>query len=154
MSARVMLHLIALLLPMIPVLVWLVAMGKQFDEAGALAAATIAVPTVLGAQTAVCLRWRALDRRAHNKHSAWPTGLGIALLTHFFFGIYFTLALFATVGLQQWRADGAFWQIPMQAIFFGLFSLLFVGALSLPVTAWVAHLISRRREKELALEPG
>ncbi len=152
MSARGLLHLCAFFLPMIPVLLWLGAMGKRFDEGGVIAALAIAGPAVLAAQTAAWLRWRALDRRAHAGQSAWPTGLVMALLTHAFFGAYLALALGATVGLQEWRADGAFWQIPMQAIFFGVFSLLFGGAVSLPVTAWVAHVFSRRREKELALE--
>ena len=153
MSARALLHLSAMLLPMIPVAVWLIAMGKQFNLAGFMAALTIAAPAVLAGQTAVFLRWNALDRRARSKQSAWLTGIGIALLTHFFFGIYLALAFLVATGLQEWRGDGAIWQVPMQAIFFGIVSLGLAGAISLPVTAWVAHAISQRREKELALEP-
>ena len=152
MSARVLLHLWAFLLPIIPVLIWMGAMGKQFNEAGMKAALVIAVPAVLAAQTAAGLRWRALSRRAHARQSAWPSGIGMALLTHAFFGIYLALAFVATVGLQEWTGNGAIWLVPMQALFFGFLSLLFAGALSLPVTAWAAHVISRRREKELALE--
>ena len=153
MSARVIVHLSALLLPMIPVLLWLIAMGKQFDVAGLMATLIIAAPAVLAAQTAVLLRWSALDRRALSQQSAWPTGLCMAVLTHFFFGIYLALAFVTTMGLQEWRGDGAIWQVPLQAIFFGIVSLGLAGAVSLPVTAWVVHVVSRRREKELALEP-
>ena len=113
----------------------------------------IAAPAVLAAQTAALLRWRALDRRARSQQSAWPTGLGMAVLTHFFFGIYLALTFVTTMGLQEWRGDGAIWQVPLQAIFFGIVSLGLAGAGSLPVTAWVVHVVSRRREKELALEP-
>lgn len=152
MSARALLHFIAFLLPMIPVLLWLGAMGKQFDVAGLIAAATVLVPAVVAAQTAACLRWRALDRRAHARQSAWQTGVGMALLTHLLFGLYLALAFVAAVGLQEWRGDGRFWQLPMQAFFFAFVSLMLGGAISLPVTAWVAHAISRRREKELVVE--
>ncbi|MBL0163596.1 MAG: hypothetical protein IPP82_08140 [Xanthomonadales bacterium] len=152
MSARAILHLCALVLPMIPVLIWLGAMGKQFNVAGLTATLLIAAPAVLAAQTAALLRWRALDKRARSKQSAWPTGLGMAVLTHFFFGIYLALAFVATTGLQEWRGDGAIWQVPLQAIFFGIVSLGLAGAVSLPVTAWLAQVISQRREKELALE--
>lgn len=152
MSARAVLHLYALLLPMIPVLIWLGMTGKQFNVAGLMATLTIAVPAVLAAQTAVLLRWRALDRRARRKQNAWPTGLGMGLLTHLFFGIYLALAFVATTGLQEWRGEGAIWQVPLQALFFGIVSLGLAGAVSLPVIAWIAHVISQRREKELPLE--
>lgn len=153
MSARVILHLSALLLPLIPVLIWLGVVGKQLNFAGLTATFIIAAPAVLAAQTAALLRWRALERRARNKQSAWPTGLGMAVLTHFFFGIYLALAFVATTGLQEWRGDGAIWQVPLQAIFFGIVSLGLAGAVSLPVTAWITQVISQRREKELVLEP-
>ena len=152
MSARAILHLCGLLLPTIPVLLWLAAMGKQFDIAGLMVLLATAGPAVLAAQTVALLRWRALDRRARSRQSAWPTGLGMAVHTHFFFGIYLALAFVATTGLQEWRGDGAIWQIPLQAIFFSIVSLGLCGAVSLPVTAWIAHLVSQRREKELARE--
>ncbi len=151
-SARLLLHGCAFVLPLLPTLVWLAAMDKQFDQAGAVATASIGGPAVLAAQTAVCLRWRALDRRAFARQSAWPTGLLMGLLTHLFFGFYLAIALVVTVGFQELRGETGYWQVPMQALFLGFFSLLFGGALSLPVAAWVAHVISRRREKELAVE--
>lgn len=151
-SARATLHLAALLMPMVPVVLWLGAIGRLLDEGSAIAASTIAVPASLAAQTASLWRWNALQRRAIAKRSAWPTGVGMAALTHLFFGVYLAVAFIVFVGPEEWMGSGQIWKLPMQAAFFSFSSLMIAGWVSLPLTAWLAHAIGRKREKELALE--
>ena len=109
----------------------------------------LALAPSASAQLATALRWRRIDARARQRLSGWPAGIGIALLTHLIFAALGAVA----VVVWDWSNphDGS-WLVNVAAVFGSLFffSLLFGGALSLPLSALAAQWAAAQRAGELA----
>lgn len=148
--ARLYLHLSALAIPLLATSVWSLALNRGDLPLAVKQDAIFGGVGVLSAQLASLLRWPTLERRARAGEGAWLTGLGMAALTHVFFGVIFAAMVNASVlWLQPEEAGGATDAI-LQALFFIAMSVLVVGAASFPLTAALAHGIAALRRKELA----
>lgn len=148
--ARLYLQLAALVVPLLAASVWSFAVNRGDLQLAVKQGAIFGGIGTLSVQLAALLRWRALERRALAGEGAWMTGLGMAALTHVFFGVIFTAALNASVlWLQPEEAVDAV-DVILQALFFVAMSVLVVGAASFPLTAVLAHGIAALRRKELA----
>lgn len=154
MRARVVLHLAALLLPVLPLAGWMLVVDRSLDWNSFAAMLFFAGPAVLAAQLAAWLRWKALQARAMANGPAWLTGLGMAAITHLLFGVLLVLTLLVASGAGEWTSMESWWQLPAQALFFAFVSLSLTGVVTLPATAWIAHRVARHYQKELASEPA
>ncbi|MEP7044740.1 MAG: hypothetical protein ABI843_16860 [Dokdonella sp.] len=146
--ARLLLHLAALLAPFVAACLWCLLL---FRSDAALAYRQIAIFGGLGvvaAQFVALLRWRALEQRARNRSGAWKTGIGMAAITHVLFGLLFVAAYAASARWLQAGEPANAKDLLVQAAFFTAMSLLAVGVITLPLTAWLAHAIAKLRGKE------
>ena len=102
MSARLLLHLVALLVPLLVAALFCMV---QHGTLGTLVWRQLVLLGGVGlvaAQLAALISWRALERRAREGRGAWVVGLGMAALTHLLFGVLFDLAIVLAFG--SWRA--------------------------------------------------
>lgn len=148
--ARLYLHLAALAVPLLATSVWSLVLHRGDLQLAVKQDAIFGGIGTLSAQLAALLRWRALECRARAGEGAWMTGLGMAALTHVFFGLIFTAALNASVLWLQPDQAGDAVDVILQALFFVAMSVLAVGPVSFPLTAALAHGIAALRRKELA----
>ena len=148
--SRLLLHLAALLLPPAAAALFAALVNRDpefvlrialyFGGAGALAA-----------QIAAILRWPALERRARAGTGGWLAGLGMAAITHALFGVLIVVGLaFAVGGWEKSAGSGRPSDLVVQALFFIAMSVLPLGALTFPLTAGLAEVVSRLRARELA----
>lgn len=148
--ARLYLHLAALAVPFAVAAAWSFALDSADPRLAVKQGAIFGGLGALSAQLAALLRWRALERRARAGEGGWKTGLGMAALTHVFFGVLFTAALNASVlWLQPGEASDAV-DVILQVLFFVATSMLVVGGASFPLTAVLAQGVAARRREELA----
>lgn len=146
--ARGWLHLGALLISLILPIGWVMILFHDDIASGLRKSMIFGVPGLLAAQLAAWLRWGALKRRAVSG-DGWKTGLGMAAITHVWFGIFAALGLAASNGWKHWLADGSIGNLLGQAIFFTLGSIGAVGAITFPTTALLAHRVASLRHCEL-----
>lgn len=148
--ARLILHLVALLAPLIATSAWCVLV-YQSNAAGAWGVvAVVGGLAALSAQVAALLRWRALDRRARAGQGAWLAGIGMAAITHALFGVLLDAALVLSLG--GWReaaGTGRPSDLLLQSLFFFVMSVMPVGLVTFPATALFASWIAALRRKEL-----
>jgi hypothetical protein len=152
--ARLVLHLAALFAPFAAAAAFSLLVNRT-DHAAVLNQTLIfgsagAIP----AQFAALLRWRALDRRAHEPDGGWQTGIGMAALTHAGFGITFDAALVASTGWKESMGTGRVSDLALQSLFFAFASLMPLGAFTFPFTALLTQQVAGMRRRELAREPG
>ncbi|MEP6938409.1 MAG: hypothetical protein ABI846_01495 [Rudaea sp.] len=148
--SRLSLHLAALLLPLAAAALFalmvdrdpafVLRMAAYFGGAGALAA-----------QVAALVRWPALERRAAAGWGGWLAGLGMAAITHVLFGMFVVIGLALAVGdWQHGAGTGKPFDLVLQALFFVAVSVMPLGALTFPLSAGLAEIVSRMRHRELA----
>lgn len=148
--ARLLLHLAALVVPFALAAAWSAVSDRGDSQLGLRQALIFGGLGALSAQLAALLRWPALERRAQAGEGAWKAGLGMAALTHVFFGVLFAAALNASVlWLQPDKASAAA-DVVLQALFFIAMPVLVAGIVSFPSTAVLAQGIAALRRKELA----
>lgn len=154
MRARILLHFAALVIAVLPVLLWLVVTDQAIDSKSFSAIMIFVGPAIFAAQFAALVRWKALKLRAMANNRAWLTGLGMAAITHLMFGVLLSLVLLVVSGGGELSSVEIWWQFPVQVLFFALVSLSLTGVVTFPATAWIAHWIAGRYRKEMAREPA
>ena len=147
--ARLLLHVVALVAPFAAATLFAAALDHDDPALAAKHALLFGLPAAIAAQVAAFVRWRALDRRAHEPHGGWQAGIGMALITHVLFAVTADTALLTATG---WHAgtDGSIGAMLVQMIFFFLASIGAVGAVTFPITALLAQWIAARRREEIA----
>jgi len=148
--ARIVLHLVALLAPFFAAGAFCALLFRSETISAWRQAGILGGIGALAAQMAAAVCWRSLDRRARVGSGAWKIGLGMAALTHLLFGVLLMAALAASIRLLDAGDPGNAKDLLLQASFFALASLTTVGALTLPLSAWLAQAIAALRRKELA----
>ena len=150
MSARLLLHLAALIAPPLAAMLFCLLLPHAGAAFPWQQVALFGGVGVVAAQVSALLLWRALERRAREGRGAWVVGLGMAALTHLLFGVLFDLALVLAVG--GWRdaaGNGQVSDLFLQIVFFAAISMLSVGVITFPATVAFAHIVAARRRKEL-----
>ncbi len=148
--SRLLLHLGALLAPLIAAVAWCRLLYRS-EAAGAWGAVgVVGGLAALSAQVAALLRWHALDLRARAGSGAWLTGVGMAAITHALFGVLLDAALVLSVGGWHSAAGtGRASDLLLQSLFFFLGSVTALGLVTFPATAVFATWIAALRRKEL-----
>lgn len=150
MSARVVLHLGAGVLPLavVAVAVLLVFGRGALSAAGATEAGFIGLAAAAAAQIAALAGWPLLDDAA--RRTGWwrplLTGVGMALLTHLLFGPIMQLVGRLHAAASYPSVAG----LLLGALSLSLVSLLLVGWATAPLVAAFAVFVHRLRSKELA----
>lgn len=152
MRARTILHIAALVISVLPLVVWLLVKDQSVDSKSLSAIMIFAGPAIFAAQFAALLRWKALKARAMANKRAWLTGIGMAAITHLMFGLLLSLVLLVVSGGGELSTVEIGWQFPVQIMFFSLVSLSLVGVVTFPATAWIAHWVAGRYRKEMHSE--
>lgn len=141
-SARLLLHAAAALLPLLALGAALVALGLKEDLTSMLLLAAV---VVVPAQLAACIGWPLLElTQPRRAVAAAFVGLLMAVLTHALFGPVFGLAGWL---LRGGHSGGVSELRDMVAV--SLTSAMMVGWASAPATALVAIAVHRRRRREL-----
>ncbi|HEY0232907.1 MAG TPA: hypothetical protein VGC55_16800 [Dokdonella sp.] len=148
--ARIVLHLVALVAPILAAGAFCALLLRSETPSAWRQAGVLGGIGALAAQIAAGLCWRSLDRRARAGSGAWKTGLGMAALTHLLFGVLLTAALALSIRFLDAGDSGTARDLLLQAAFFALASLTTVGAVTLPLSAWLAQAIAALRRKEFA----
>jgi hypothetical protein len=148
--ARLLLHLAALIAPFVAAGAFCALLFRSETISAWRQASVLGGIGALAAQIAAAVCWRSLDRRAGAGSGAWKIGLGMAALTHLLFGILLTAAFAASIRLLDAGDSGNAKDLLLQAAFFALASLTTVGAITFPLSAWLAEAIAALRRKELA----
>lgn len=148
--ARLWLHLGALVAPLAAAALWSLLLYRTDIAKGLSQAAVFGIAGALAAQIAALLRWRALDRRAHEASGGWQTGVGMALITHVLFGVLFDVVLVASVGLSASMGTHRYSDLLLQSLFFAAMSISAVGLITFPTTALFTQKIAAIRRRELA----
>ena len=150
MTARLRLHVGALLVALAVPLGWMVLLYRDRLIDVDMRMAMFALPGIVAAQLAALVRWPALARRARDGRAGWPSGLGMALLTHLLFGAFAALGIFLATGPRTWLAESSAWALFPQALFFSLASLGACGIVTFVATALLAQHVAARHRTERA----
>lgn len=150
MRARMRLHVGAFGIALVAPLGWVLLLYRDRWMEVDLRMAAFALPGVAAAQIAALLRWPALARRALDGRAGWPSGLGMASITHVLFGVFVALGLFLVTGPRAWLAESSLWALVPQALFFTLASLGACGIVTFVATALLARHVATRHREELA----
>ena len=148
--ARIVLHLVALLAPFLAAGAFCALLFRSETISAWRQAGVLGGIGALAAQIAAAVCWRPLDRRARAGSGAWKIGLAMAALTHLLFGVLLMGAFAASIRLLDAGDPGGAKDLLLQAAFFALASLTTVGALTLPLSAWLAQVLAAMRRTELA----
>lgn len=148
--SRLFLHLGALFAPLAAAGTWCLMLYRSEVPSALGIIGVVGGLGVLSAQVAAFLRWHALDLHARAGHGAWRTGIGMAAITHALFGVLLDGALVLSVG--GWReaaGTGKASDLLLQSLFFFFVSVMPLGLVTFPATAFFATWIAALRRKEL-----
>ena len=149
MRARTRLHFGALAIALVAPLGWALLLYRDRLMDADVRLVAFALPGVAAAQVAAWLRWPALARRAGSGRAGWPSGLGMAAITHLLFGALIALGLFFATGPRAWLAESSPWALVVQVVFFSVMSLGACGVVTFAATALLAQHVAARHRQEL-----